>query len=108
MTGVERRIGSHVLDWIGPTSSRCRAFFLSTVRRPVRAVRDILRLDHGHSVGILPEGHDRSPLRWRRIKEEFTRAWLEGGGVERDQSESRRRHRQRGVWQEAVLRSWRP
>ena len=30
----------------------------------------------------LPHGDDRYPLRWMRIKEEFTKAWLEGGGTE--------------------------
>ncbi len=33
-----------------------------------------------------------------RIKEEFTEAWLAGGGSELSQSASRAKHRQRGVW----------
>ena len=40
----------------------------------------------------------RYPLRWMRIKEEFTEAWLRAGGDELPQTVSRKKHRQRGVW----------
>jgi hypothetical protein len=46
-----------------------------------------------------PAGDARYPLRWMRIKEEFTRAWLAAGGNEADQSASRSAHRLRGIWQ---------
>ena len=59
----------------------------------------VLLPDHWHTVWILPPGDDRYPLRWMRIKEEFTERWLAAGGAELPQSESREKHRQRGVWQ---------
>jgi putative transposase len=59
----------------------------------------VLLPDHWHSVWVLPPGDDRYPLRWMRIKEEFTERWLAGGGEEAPQSESRAKHRMRGVWQ---------
>ena len=59
----------------------------------------VLLPDHWHTVWVLPPGDDRYPLRWMRIKEEFTERWLEAGGTELPQSESREKHRQRGVWQ---------
>ncbi len=48
---------------------------------------------------MLPRGDARYPLRWMRIKEEFTERWLAGGGDEAPQSKSRSRHRLRGIWQ---------
>jgi putative transposase len=65
---------------------------------PFEIVAIVLLPDHWHTVWTLPHGDDRYPLRWMRITEEFTKAWLESGGKELPQSESRRRHRQRGVW----------
>ncbi len=65
---------------------------------PFEIVANVLLPDHWHSVWTLPLGDDRYPTRWMRIKEEFTKAWLERGGEELPQSASRRRHRQRGVW----------
>jgi putative transposase len=59
----------------------------------------VLLPDHWHTVWTLPPGDQQYPLRWARIKEEFTERWLDGGGSERVQSVSRRRHRMRGVWQ---------
>ncbi len=49
----------------------------------------VLLPDHWHTVWILPPGDDRYPLRWMRIKEEFTERWLAAGGAELPQSESR-------------------
>jgi putative transposase len=59
----------------------------------------VLLPDHWHAVWTLPAGDTRYPLRWQRIKEEFTKAWLSDGGEELGQSASRTRHRMRGVWQ---------
>ena len=59
----------------------------------------VLLPDHCHTVWILPPGDDRYSLRWLRIKEEFTRHWIDRGGHESEQSLSRKKHRQRGVWQ---------
>ena len=49
---------------------------------PFEMVAVVLLPDHWHTVWTLPGGDDRYPLRWMRIKEEFTKAWLEGGGTE--------------------------
>jgi putative transposase len=65
---------------------------------PFEIVAIVLLPDHWHTVWTLPRGDARYPLRWMRIKEEFTKAWLAGGGSELQQSESRIKHRQRGVW----------
>ena len=59
----------------------------------------VLLPDHLHTVWTLPSDDDNYPLRWRRIKEEFTRSYLARGGRELQQSASRVRHGQRGIWQ---------
>jgi putative transposase len=66
---------------------------------PFDIVAIVLLPDHWHTVWTLPRGDDRYPLRWARIKEEFTKKWLAGGGSEAVQSASRREHRYRGIWQ---------
>ncbi|HEV3302727.1 MAG TPA: transposase [Planctomycetaceae bacterium] len=65
---------------------------------PFNILAIVLLPDHWHTAWSLPPGDDRYALRWMRIKEEFTEAWLAGGGLELPQSASRARHRQRGVW----------
>ena len=55
--------------------------------------------DHWHTIWTLPQGDVRYPLRWMRIKEEFTKGWLKAGGIEQPQSVSRKEQRSRGVWQ---------
>jgi putative transposase len=66
---------------------------------PFEIVAIVLLPDHLHTVWTLPSEDDRYSLRWRRIKEEFTRAFLSGGGRELPQSASRVRQGYRGVWQ---------
>jgi putative transposase len=80
---------------------RCLREAISTVREshPFELFANVLLPDHWHGVWMLPRGDDRYPLRWMRIKEEFTERWLAGGGDEAPQSESRSRHRLRGIWQ---------
>lgn len=58
----------------------------------------VLLPDHLHTVWQLPPGDADYSLRWSRIKEEFTKAYLKVGGRELAQSSSRRRQRYRGVW----------
>ncbi len=79
---------------------QCLRQAIETVQRAHRfeMVAVVLPPDHWHTVWSLPPGDDRYPLRWMRIKEEFTEAWLQRGGSELVQSASRVRHRQRGVW----------
>jgi putative transposase len=67
--------------------------------RPITVVAVVLLPDHLHTVWTLPAGDAEYSLRWQRIKERFTRAFLAGGGVETPTSASRVRHRERGVWQ---------
>ena len=78
----------------------CLRIAIEKVRsdHPFDVVAIVLLPDHWHAVWTLPRGDDRYSLRWMRIKEEFTEAWLKGGGDELVQSWSRKRHRQRGVW----------
>jgi putative transposase len=65
---------------------------------PFTIVAIALLPDHWHTVWTLPPNDAAYPLRWMRIKEEFTKAWLAGGGNELSQTHSRARHRQRGIW----------
>ncbi len=67
-------------------------------QHPFEIVAIVLIPDHWHTIWTLPPGDDRYPMRWSRIKEEFTERWLAGGGRERFQSISRRKHRMRGIW----------
>ena len=80
---------------------RCLREAINTVKdsHPFELFANVLLPDHWHCVWMLPRGDDRYPLRWMRIKEEFTKRWLAGGGDEAPQSESRSRHRLRGIWQ---------
>ncbi len=80
---------------------QCLREAIDLVKRdhPFEIVAIVLLPDHWHTVWTLPPGDDRYPLRWMRIKEEFTKRWLAAGGDELPQSASRIQHRQRGVWQ---------
>src|SRR5688572_23083040 len=66
---------------------------------PFELVAIVLLPDHLHAVWTLPPGDDGYSIRWKRIKEEFTRRYLEGGGTELPQSSSREKHGERGIWQ---------
>jgi putative transposase len=55
--------------------------------------------DHLHAVWALPPGDMQYAIRWKRIKEEFTRRYLKAGGAEIRPSLSRQRHNERGIWQ---------
>jgi putative transposase len=59
----------------------------------------VLLPEHLHAIWTLPRGDDRYSIRWKRIKEEFTRRFLDHGGVEGKRSNSRRAKGERGVWQ---------
>lgn len=79
---------------------RCLREAFDQVRRshPFEMVAIVLLPDHWHTVWTLPTGDARYPLRWMRIKEEFTERWLAEGGREINQSASRVKHRLRGIW----------
>jgi putative transposase len=66
---------------------------------PFTMVAIVLLPDHLHSVWTLPSGDARYPIRWKRIKEQFTRRYLRAGGEEIPPGISRQRHCERGVWE---------
>jgi putative transposase len=68
-------------------------------KRPFEIFAIVLLPDHLHAIWTLPEGDAEYSLRWSRIKEQFTRSFLDGGGSEGVQTASRIRHRERSVWQ---------
>src|SRR5262245_53239766 len=74
---------------------------IATIRGdfPFDAVATVLLPDHLHTIWTLPEGDDRFSVRWARIKESFTEDYLHRGGKEGAVSSSRRRKRERGIWQ---------
>lgn len=55
--------------------------------------------DHLHCIWTMPEGDSAYSTRWSRVKRRFTQRWLASGGHEGGISESRAKHRERGVWQ---------
>jgi putative transposase len=55
--------------------------------------------DHLHTIWILPPEDDDYSKRWRHIKDEFTRPWIEQGDWEGEISASRRSKGERGIWQ---------
>src|SRR5690606_19583253 len=68
-------------------------------KRPFEIVAMCLLPDHLHAVLTLPPGDADYSVRWRRIKEDFTEHWLASGGDEGSLSDSRRKRKERGVWQ---------
>ncbi len=68
-------------------------------QRPFEIVAMCLLPDHLHAVLTLPPGDADYSVRWRRIKEDFTENWLASGGSEGSLSASRRKRKERGVWQ---------
>ena len=70
---------------------RCLREAVEKVRRnwPFELVAIVLLPDHIHTVWTLPPEDVRYPIRWKRIKEEFTRRYLAAGGEEMRPSLSR-------------------
>ncbi len=83
------------------TARACLRTAIRTVRKkqPFGLLAIVLLPDHLHTVWALPPGDERYPLRWAQIKEQFSRLSLASGGEEALVSESRMRHRERGIWQ---------
>ncbi len=80
----------------------------TSLRRAIEEVRNklpfeitamVLLPDHLHAVLTLPADDNNYPLRWKRIKELFTRNYLTAGGSEVAPNASRQRSGERGVWQ---------
>jgi len=80
---------------------KCLHEAFAKVRRryPFDLFAIVLLPDHLHCVWTLPPGDARYPLRWKRIKEDFTERYLAGGGTEGTVSLSRRKQGERGIWQ---------
>jgi len=55
--------------------------------------------DHLHCIWLLPDDDHDFSLRWSKIKAGFTRRYLNAGGREDSQSQSRIARRERGIWQ---------
>jgi putative transposase len=68
-------------------------------QRPFTVVAWVLLPDHLHAVWTLPPGDADYSRRWQAIKENFTKPYLATGGCEGVRSRSRRRRRERAVWQ---------
>ena len=68
-------------------------------KRPFEMFASCLLPDHFHSVWTLPPSDADYSTRWRRIKEEFTKQWIEIDGEEGVRSTSRKSKNERGVWQ---------
>jgi putative transposase len=79
----------------------CLRKAIETVRktRAIEIVAFVLQPNHLHAVWALPPGDGDYSTRWRRIKEEFTQAYLSRGGRELTISAPRARRAERGVWQ---------
>lgn len=80
----------------------------NTLRKAFQSVRRgrpfiidaiVLLPDHLHSVWTLPANDADFSTRWRQIKSLFTRQWLQQGGREAAQSQSRQLKSERGIWQ---------
>jgi len=68
-------------------------------RRPFEVVAIVLLPDHLHAIWTLPSDDADFSTRWRQIKTLFSREWLRTGGVEANQSHSRKAKGELGVWQ---------
>jgi putative transposase len=83
------------------SARRCLHDAIETVRkrRPIGLAAIVLLPDHIHTIWTLPTGDAAYPMRWKRVKEEFTAVYLANGGVETPRSPSQLRQGERGVWQ---------
>lgn len=95
------------------TYDRLPIFRSTTARRLLRdAIREVRTIkpldvdaivllpDHLHCIWTLPPGDTDFSIRWRKIKEFFTRSWLASGAKERETTTGQRRKGLRGVWQQ--------
>ncbi|MFH1719373.1 MAG: transposase [Planctomycetota bacterium] len=55
--------------------------------------------EHLHCIWKLPENDSDFSTRWSLIKKDFTMNYLKAGGGELLQTDSRSKHRHRGIWQ---------
>jgi putative transposase len=74
---------------------------VETVRkkRPFELFATVLLPDHWHVIMRLPQGDCNYSVRIKRIKEEFTVAWLSEGLPEAQVSTAQAENGERGIWQ---------
>jgi putative transposase len=68
------------------------------LRHPFEVDAFVVLPDHLHALWTLPEADARFSMRWRLIKEAFTRSYLKTHAAP-DRSESRRSKGEQGIWQ---------
>ena len=68
-------------------------------KRPFELIATVLLPDHWHLVMKLPPGDDQYSIRVKRIKEEFSKAWLGAGLPEATMTPAQRKKGERGIWQ---------
>jgi putative transposase len=83
--------------------------FLRSAMETVRKKREfslfatVLLPEHWHLILQLPSGDSAYSVRMKRIKEEFTKSWLDAGLPEARVTASEAKRGERGIWQ---LRFW--
>jgi putative transposase len=82
-------------------AGKCLHDAIATIRtkRPFTIDAVVLLPDHLDMLWTLPADDGDFSVRWRRIKSEFTESYLAAGGHEGTRSVSRRKRKERGIWQ---------
>jgi len=76
-----------------------RAFEKVRSKRYFKTIAFCLLPEHLHCIWKLPEGDADFSIRWSLIKRDFTTNYLKEGEDEFTQTDSRLKHRHRGIWQ---------
>lgn len=84
--------------------SACRQMLRASIQkqqelRPFQMVACVLLSDHLHCIWTLPPDDSDYSTRWGLIKEDFSRQFIAAGGDDGLRTLSRKRHRERAVWQ---------
>jgi putative transposase len=86
-------VGEPARNYLRHASEKVRS------KRYFKTIAFCLLPDHLHCIWELPEGDADFSRRWMLIKKGFTRRYLKAGWQEFEQSRSRQKKRERGVWQ---------
>lgn len=76
-----------------------KAWQKTRTKYPFEITAMCLLPEHVHCIWRLPEGDNDFSTRWRLIKRYFTKDYLDAGGKELKQSDSRKGKGEKGVWQ---------
>jgi len=76
-----------------------RAMLEVQALRPFEMLGIVLLPDHCHCIWKMMPDDDDFSVRWKMVKQRFTKLWLAGGGQDTPVSESRIERGERGVWQ---------